>query len=171
MKTVNVEIKAKSTSEKNDKIRSIIKSADFVSHGVKHQIDTYFNVPDGRMKLRESDEEMQLIYYKRDDKAGPKQSDVLMYSADKDQSLKDVLSGSIGVWKVVDKMREIYFIDNVKFHLDVVKGLGTFMEIEAIDTDGSIGVEKLEEQCSYYLKEFDIADSDLLEVSYSDMIE
>lgn len=45
----------------------------------------------------------------------------------------------------MDKLREIYFIENVKFHLDVVKGLGTFGEIEAIDT-GGIPVQKLREQ-------------------------
>ena len=33
----------------------------------------------------------------------------------------------------MDKKREIYFIHNVKFHIDNVKNLGTFIEIEAID--------------------------------------
>ncbi len=67
-------------------------------------------------------------------------------------------------------MREIYFIENVKFHLDEVKGLGTFVEIEAIDSDGSIGKEKLLEQCNFYLQAFEIKDEDLLEKSYSDMV-
>lgn len=34
---------------------------------------------------------------------------------------------------VVDKMREIYFIDNVKFYFDKVEGFGIFVEIEVID--------------------------------------
>lgn len=44
------------------------------------------------------------------------------------------------------------------------------MEIEAIDTDGSIGREKLYEQCRHYLKEMNIADEDLVPASYSDLL-
>jgi len=51
-----------------------------------------------------------------------------------------------------------------------VKDLGTFVEVEAIDKDGSIGKEKLLEQCNEYLKKFDIKDKDLISVSYSDLL-
>ena len=68
------------------------------------------------------------------------------------------------------KAREIFFIENVKFHLDTVKGLGTFVEIEAIDRDGSIGQDKLLAQCEHYISLFGIKDEDLLEKSYSDMV-
>ena len=43
----------------------------------------------------------------------------------------------------MEKRREIYFIDNVKFHLDEVRGHGCFVEIEAVDVDESIGAEQL----------------------------
>ncbi len=71
---------------------------------------------------------------------------------------------------VVDKSREIYFIDNVKFHIDTVKNLGAFVEIEAIDTDGSISREHLKEQCDYYMQLLQIKPSDLIADSYSDML-
>ena len=71
---------------------------------------------------------------------------------------------------VVDKKREIYFIDNVKFHIDKVKGLGNFIEIEAIDKTGKIGKKKLLEQCNYYIKLFGIKNTDLLSNSYSDLL-
>ena len=58
----------------------------------------------------------------------------------------------------------------MKFHIDDVKELGTFVEIEAIDSDGTIGREKLLEQCNEYLKLFGILESDLLADSYSDML-
>ncbi len=77
---------------------------------------------------------------------------------------------SNGVLTVVDKKREIYFIDNVKFHIDTVQDLGTFMEIEAIDDGGDIGKEKLLQQCNEYLKSFEISESDLISVSYSDLL-
>ena len=72
---------------------------------------------------------------------------------------------------VVDKEREIYFIDNVKIHIDTVQGLeGSFVEIEAIDEDGTIGEAKLLEQCKYYLSLFGLSKSQLVEGSYSDLL-
>ena len=71
---------------------------------------------------------------------------------------------------VVDKKREIYFIKNVKFHIDTVVGLGEFIEIEAIDMDGSIGKDKLDSQCKEYIKLLNIMDKDLISDSYGDLI-
>jgi predicted adenylyl cyclase CyaB len=168
MSHLNIEIKAKSIEL--DRIRDILKSnrADF--KGIDHQVDTYFKVSSGRLKLREGNIENHLIYYEREDKGGPKKSLVVLYKHNPDQSLKEILTRSLGVLAVVNKHREIYFIDNVKFHLDNVKGLGNFVEIEAIDEDGSIGSEKLHEQCNHYLKLLNISKEDLLENSYSDLI-
>lgn len=168
MKHLNVEIKAKCSEQA--KIRNILLShkADF--KGVDHQIDTYFKVPHGRLKLREGNIENYLIFYEREDQGGPKQSNVTLYKTEPNSIIKDILTKSLGILAVVDKKREIYFVDNVKFHLDDVKDLGTFMEIEAIDTNGDIGKEKLLEQCNYYLKLFEIKESDLLTNSYSDQV-
>ena len=165
---INIEIKARSNN--NNEIRKILtdRNARFV--GTDHQIDTYFNVPTGRLKLREGNIENNLIHYCREDKAGPKQSEVNLYKSAPDSGLKQVLKRALGVLTVVDKRREIYFLENVKFHLDEVNGLGSFAEIEAIDTDGSIGREKLLEQCNYYLQLFGINEVDLLKESYSDML-
>jgi adenylate cyclase class IV len=44
------------------------------------------------------------------------------------------------------------------------------MEIEAIDEDGNIGREKLLEQCDEYLGLFGIPQTDLVSVSYSDLL-
>lgn len=77
---------------------------------------------------------------------------------------------SLGILVVVDKQREIYYIDNIKFHIDTVNDLGTFIEIEARDIDGTIGVEKLQKQCNEYIHMFDISEQDLISVSYSDLI-
>ena len=71
---------------------------------------------------------------------------------------------------MVNKKRKIYFIENVKFHFDTVQNLGTFIEVEAIDKDGSIGKEKLQEQCDFYAAMFNIQKEDFMAVSYSDMI-
>ena len=74
-----------------------------------------------------------------------------------------------GIKTVIEKTRRIYFAENVKFHFDVVNGLGEFIEVEAIDADGSIGREKLQQQCDHYAAFFEIRPEDFISVSYSDM--
>ena len=168
MKHLNIEIKAKCSD--HEKIRSILKSRNADFKGTDHQIDTYFKVNNGRLKLREGNIENFLVFYERENKKGPKQSNVILFKSDPNSSLKEILLTSLGTLVVVDKQREIYFIENVKFHIDTVKNLGTFMEIEAIDSDGAFGKEKLLEQCENYLKLFGIPKDDLISVSYSDLL-
>jgi len=71
---------------------------------------------------------------------------------------------------VVKKKREIYFIGNVKFHIDEVESLGNFVEIEASDLYADIAKDELQKQCEFYLKELRIKTEDLVSVSYSDMM-
>ena len=138
--------------------------------GEDHQVDTYFNVPAGRLKLREGNIENALIHYERENTAASKSSHVLLYSHRPDSSLKEILVKTLGIKAVVDKRRKIYFIDNVKFHFDTVAGLGTFLEVEAIDKDGTIGKEKLQSRCDHYARFFNIQPEEFIAVSYSDMI-
>ena len=137
--------------------------------GTDHQRDTYYRVPKGRLKLREGNIENALIYYERENKAGSKQSDVILFKHEPSPELKEILEKMHGIKTVIEKYRKIYFAENVKFHFDVVKGLGEFIEVEAIDTDGSIGKEKLQHQCDHYAAFFEIRPEDFLSVSYSDM--
>jgi len=168
MAHINIEIKAKSNNQ--DAIREILKSKNADFKGVDHQIDTYFKVNNGRLKLREGKIENHLIHYQRENKEGPKQSDVTLFKSDPKSSLKEILTNALGILVVVEKKREIYFIDNVKFHIDTVEDLGTFIEIEAIDNDGTIGKDKLLEQCQFFLDLFKISQEDLISVSYSDLL-
>ena len=167
---INIEFKAR--CENPETIRKILLSQKPVFKGKDHQIDTYFNVESGRLKLREGNIENALIHYERPNVANAKQSTVLLHHPESDNtsSLKEILTKTLGVLTIVDKEREIYFIDNVKFHIDYVMNLGHFVEVEAIDSDGSISIEKLQEQCDYYRDKFQISAEDLIEVSYSDLI-
>lgn len=138
--------------------------------GEDNQTDTYFNVSDGRLKLREGNIENALIWYKREDAAGAKQSDILLYKHLPDKTLKAILTKVHGIKTIVKKSRRIYFINNVKFHFDRVEGLGSFIEVEAIDETGNIGIEKLKEQCNFYIAFFGIKSEDFMKESYSDML-
>jgi adenylate cyclase, class 2 len=165
---LNVEIKAKCRNHAVIEQILLERKARFV--GLDHQIDTYFKVPNGRLKLREGNIENTLIFYDRPNQAGPKKSDIILYHVQPEASLKAILEKTNGVLAVVDKQRKIFFIENVKFHLDDVLGLGEFVEIEAIDTDVGLGYDFLLAQCTFYMDLFDIQESDLLTHSYSDMV-
>ena len=163
-----MEIKAKCNDL--DHIRTILKGKGADFKGEDHQIDTYFNCNNGRLKLRSGKIENSLIFYRRKNMHGFKDSYVTLQRLSKDNSMKELLSDANGILVEVDKKREIFFIGNIKFHVDQVKGLGTFVEIEAIDLNGDIGREKLNNQCDTFIKLFDLDDIDFVDCSYSDLI-
>jgi len=163
-----IEIKARCKNAA--KIRKILTDKSAIFKGIDHQIDTYFKVPNGRLKLREGNIENTLIHYNRPNQAGPKNSQVTYQKLPPKTDLKKVLTAAVGIIAVVDKQREIYFVDNVKFHIDEVQQLGSFVEIEAIDELGTIGINELQVQCEYFMNLFEIAKADLINVSYSDLI-
>lgn len=169
MNHINIEIKAKCFHPEKVEAFLLSKNARFI--GLDHQKDTYFHVPKGRLKLRQGNIEKTLIYYERPDQQGPKQSDFSLSTISDGPATEQVLEKALGVKVVVDKYRKIFFIDNIKFHLDEVPGLGSFVEIEAGNkTDPSLTIETLREQCDFYIKAFEIAESDLIHHSYSDML-
>jgi adenylate cyclase class 2 len=138
--------------------------------GEDNQVDTYFNVSVGRLKLREGNIENALIHYERKNTASAKQSNVLLYQHSPNVFLKNILIKALGIKTIVSKKRKIYFIENVKFHFDIVENLGTFIEVEAIDKNGNIGIDKLKEQCTFYIEFFNLKNEDFIENSYSDMM-
>ncbi len=138
--------------------------------GTDHQTDTYFNVKRGRLKLREGNIENALINYDRDDIAGSKKSDVILYRHTPDDALKDILVRQFGIRVIVSKISKIYFKGNVKFHFDTVEGLGSFIEVEAIDEKDEFTAEQLKAQCDHYLSFFGVTKDQLVDRSYSDML-
>lgn len=168
MPVINIEFKAKTASI--DLLEKKLLELDPEFIGEDHQVDTYFNVSKGRLKLREGNIENALIYYERKNTQGAKQSDVLLYQHKPDKALKDILIQLHGIKVIVDKKRRIYFIDNVKFHFDWLNTLGTFIEVEAIDKNGDKDIDQLREQCKKYAALFNIQREDYIGDSYSDLL-
>lgn len=165
---LNVEIKAKCKNP--DSIRDVLNTLGAEYRGLDKQTDTYFHCNNGRLKLREGNIENSLIFYQRENQAGPKVSNVSLSHITGDSNIKDVLSKAYGVFIEVKKEREIYFINNIKFHIDHLADLGNFVEIEAIDKTGEFSKEELEDQCKYYLNLFEIKPESLITDSYSDLL-
>jgi adenylate cyclase class 2 len=168
MKLRNYEFKARASNL--NMLEQKLLELNPVFKGEDHQIDTYFNVPAGRFKLREGKIENALIYYERPDTASAKQADILLYKHQPESSLKEILTKVHGIKVIVDKRRKIYFIGNVKFHFDTVNQLGTFIEVEAIDETGLTDIKKLQGQCNYYFSYLGLNNSDYIDKSYSDLI-
>jgi adenylate cyclase, class 2 len=169
MQGINIEFKARMRDEK--RVRAALKSLRPRVAGTDHQVDTYFNTPSGRLKLRQGNIENALIFYQRPNAAKVRPSHVLLCDFDgptEIQTLKKVLAAALGVAAVVDKVREIYFVDNVKIHLDRVRGLGKFLEVEAFVSKGSL--RRGRKQAAQMKDLFGVRPEDILSHSYSDLI-
>jgi len=168
MAFLNVEIKAICRDPASIRNYLVTHSAEL--KGTDEQTDTYFNVARGRLKLREGNIENNLIFYERTNKAGPKNSHFHLVKVEDPFGLKEVLTNSIGIKVIVKKRREIYYIRNVKFHIDEVPALGSFLEIEAGNILADLSEKELKDQCDFYMKEFGVKPEDLIDCSYSDML-
>ncbi len=94
------------------------------------QKDTYFKLPDGRLKRREvPGEPIEWIFYHRSDRPTPKMSHFMLYSDEQAKTRWGVLP--LREWMVVNKTRELWLVSNVRIHLDRVEELGDFIEFEA----------------------------------------
>ena len=165
---INFEFKARCNNIETIELK--LKELNPLFIGVDKQVDTYFNIPNGRLKLREGNIENSLIHYNRSNSKTAKQSDVILYQHQPEKNLKEILTKALGIKIIVEKERKIYFIDNVKFHFDRVNKLGNFIEVEAIDKEGLIGIDKLKQQCEYYIQFLGITQDQFIAESYSDLL-
>ncbi|MEA3408703.1 MAG: class IV adenylate cyclase [Chloroflexota bacterium] len=135
------------------------------------QEDIFFHVPQGRLKLRLSPESRgQLIYYEREDATGPTSSTYHIYPTSDPASLQQVLAASLGVRGTVRKRRLLYWLQNTRIHLDQVRGLGDFMELEVVLRDGQTPTQG-RARALELMGRLGIAESDLVEGAYIDLLE
>ena len=135
------------------------------------QEDTFFNCPQGRLKLRELDPHHgQFIYYQRQNVTGPKHSEYKIFNTDDPAGLKLILAEAFGIRGVITKVRYLYLVGQTRIHLDDVKGLGKFMELEVVlqpgqtDAEGQAIAEKL-------MDALGIRETDLIDSAYLDLID
>lgn len=113
--------------------------------GVLRQRDIYFNVPQGRLKLR-------------------RQNDAVH------QLIEAALTSVLGVLAVVSKARRLFLWEGVRIHLDQVDGLGNFIELEAVAASEGTDLGRFEMPLADLRRAFDIEDAHLLGESYSDLV-
>ena len=131
----NVEIKARISS-----VEALVpRVAALADRGPVEidQDDTFFVCERGRIKLRAlSATEGQLIFYRRANQAGPKESRFVISPTASPDSLRDALTLAYGSAGRVRKHRTLYLVGRTRVHLDRVESLGHFLELEVVLAEG-----------------------------------
>jgi len=165
----NIEIKARA----ND-FASQVTVGDRISDQelvILFQEDTFFNVPEGRLKLREFlDSKAMLIFYQRSDEHGPKLSDYHISETEDAVGLKNVLEKAYGIRQVVKKVRSLYMVGRTRLHFDEVEGLGDFIELEVV-LEPEDTIESGQAEAESLMQQLNIQKSDLIDVAYVDLLE
>jgi predicted adenylyl cyclase CyaB len=136
---------------------------------ILNQRDTFFVVPNGKLKLREENGPARLIFYAREESGPLSLSSYDLVKVAEPEATRAMLSAALGVLAVVSKERILMMRDNIRLHLDRVEGLGSYGEIEAViaagdDPENSRGaVEEL-------LRTLEVDPLGLIDVSYFELL-
>ena len=126
----NLELKARIADV--EMARELAAAIGAVHQGTEEQVDQYFSVPAGRLKLRRSSlDGAYLIAYLRPDDPGSRIARFHRLPVGDPDGLEAVLSTMFGVAARVAKQRDVWWWRDVRIHLDSVEGLGSFIEFEA----------------------------------------
>lgn len=160
----NVEIKARieSVASMSSRVAAIATEGPFRSA----QDDTFFCCDHGRLKLRAfSDDSGELIFYRRADQLGPKESFYVRSPTHVPSALRDALALAYGIVGRVIKVRALYLVGRTRVHLDSVDGLGDFLELEVVLADGEEAAAGVVEARDLMVR-LGVAQSDLIEDAY-----
>lgn len=165
----NIEIKARVRNF--EEIHSRAEKLSDAPVQVIPQEDIFFNVEQGRLKLRIlAPDQAQLIFYNRPDQEGPKRSEYHITRSADPQNLKRVLELAYGIRGIVRKTRYLHLVGQTRIHLDDVEGLGKFMELEVVLEEGQSDAEgqKIAEEL---MSALGVQRGDLIDGAYLDLIE
>jgi adenylate cyclase len=162
----NVEIKARIAS-----VGALLpRAARLADRGpiLIEQDDTFFACPNGRLKLRDQGEAgAELIFYRRADLSGPKESYYLRVPVPDPLAVRALLEQAYGQAGRVRKRRTLFLVGRTRIHLDAVEGLGEFLELEVVLGEGE-SAEAGTLEARRIMTELGVAPAQLLEGAYVD---
>jgi predicted adenylyl cyclase CyaB len=141
----------------------------YTRRAILNQRDTFFRVPNGKLKLREENSGAALIFYRRKDSGTLMLSNYEIAPVSDPATTRHILDAALGSLTTVEKVRILLTRDNIRLHLDRVASLGDFGEIEAVIPDlddpelSRAAVDEL-------LATLEIIRADLIDVSYFEML-
>jgi len=158
----NIEIKAR--IEDIEKLAAKVAAIADKGSFELFQDDTFFACPNGRLKLRTfSASEAELIFYRRPDQAGPKESVYSIAPVTAPGKIREVLSQAYGQTGRVIKHRTLFLIGRTRVHLDKVEGLEVVLEEKEASEDGVAAANEL-------LRKLEIPAENLIEGAYMDLL-
>ncbi len=164
----NVEIKA--SLESLDAIRPAVEQLATSGPTEIYQDDTFFFCRQGRLKLRQFSETAgELIFYRRADEEGPRESFYVITQTAEPAALREVLALAYGQTGRVLKNRTLFMIGRTRVHLDRVQDLGDFLELEVVLADDE-PVNAGEEIARRLLLQLDISPTQLIKRAYFDLL-
>ncbi|ALO65441.1 adenylate cyclase [Arthrobacter alpinus] len=164
----NIEIKARVDSL--DRLTSIVAALAEKAPDHVVQDDTFFDCPNGRLKLRAfPDGHGVLIFYRRDNELGPKPSFYVHCETSDPDGLRSVLALAYGKVGRVHKRRMVYHVGHTRVHLDRVDGLGDFVELE-VPVDDALPADAAVSEAHRLIAKFGIAGGALVKGAYVDLL-
>jgi predicted adenylyl cyclase CyaB len=134
------------------------------------QDDTFFVCERGRIKLRAlAATEGQLIFYRRANQAGPKESRFVISPTASPDTLRDALTLAYGSAGRVRKHRTLYLVGRTRVHLDRVESLGHFLELEVVLAEGESPDAGVKEARAL-MTALGLADDQLIDGAYVDLL-
>ncbi|MEO7152085.1 MAG: class IV adenylate cyclase [Burkholderiaceae bacterium] len=134
------------------------------------QDDTFFRCDAGRLKLRAfSAARGELIFYRRPDQPGPKESFYLRTPTTDPDGLRACLTLAHGQAGRVVKQRTLYRVGRTRVHLDRVVGLGDFLELEVVLHEGESAAAGVAE-ADALMDRLGIAPEQLVQTAYVDLL-
>ena len=142
----NIEIKMRLADRGGMEVR--LRELGACLEWVKHQVDTFYAVPRGWLKLREQEgDRPELIAYERPtDNAGPRASDYDLAPLHEAEHWKRFLGRFLDQEVVVRKERALWLYRHTRIHLDRVEELGDFLELETVVRDLTVAEAGVENQ-------------------------
>ena len=164
----NIEIK--STIPDCERIKERLTCFGIREAYTMRQQDIFYRFPFGRLKLRSIDEKQhELIVYFRSNSKKPKSSKYHRIRTTNPHMVDKVLTYLFGVRGVVEKERLLFLQNNIRFHIDKVKNLGNYFEIEYVISDSSSETGAYQKVESL-LEMLEISNSQLVSNSYIDLL-
>ncbi|XP_062582629.1 uncharacterized protein LOC134244365 [Saccostrea cucullata] len=134
------------------------------------QEDIFFNVPQGRLKLRNTENKRsELCFYERPDQEEGKLSDFATSFISDPEGLKETLKRALGIKGILKKVRNYFQIGQTRIHVDQVEGLGNFMELEVELREGQ-SLEEGQEVAMALMEELGVPSDHLISVAYIDLL-
>jgi predicted adenylyl cyclase CyaB len=134
------------------------------------QDDAFFKCPSGRLKLRVfASGQGELIFYRRTDEHGPKESYYVRTPTAEPETLRQVLTLAYGEAGRVRKRRTLFLVGRTRIHLDVVENLGHFLELEVVLGEGEPAARGVRE-AQELMDRLGVKPSQLLDRAYVDLL-